>query len=232
MNLLAHLVLADPGRLASPLTLVGNLLPDFARDTPEFRGARAETHPDLPAAARAGVARHRLVDRVTDTHPAFLRLRARLTPAYGRFAGVTADLLLDYALSQRWDAATTSRPANDTTETQTSAAGLPRHPRANFIAHAHQALRSPEARAVMPSTMARTVDAMIENRWLDRYATAPGLDRTLLELSVRFSRRYRRRVVLPPIGNVLTQPQNDLLRDFDELWTALVARCANAKPGP
>lgn len=205
-----------------PLTLVGSLLPDLARDVPAFRGRRGETSPDLPVPVRRAIKQHRLVDRVTDTHPAFLRNRARLTPRYGRFAGVVADVLFDHALSKRWDA--TAKPSLGSNATKTRIPRFPPASRPAFIAAAHTALESEAGREVMHPGMRRVVDAMIEHRWLDRYATPAGLERTFLELSYRFTRRYGRDVDLSGIDDHLDQHAPALLADFDELWDSLIAR--------
>ncbi|MEM8783353.1 MAG: ACP phosphodiesterase [Planctomycetota bacterium] len=235
VNFLAHLALAgvptrvtDAGHAAhatssavpDPLTLVGSLLPDLARDTPAFRGRRGETHPDLPAAVRHGIALHRRVDRATDTHPAFLRTRARLAPRYGRFAGVVADVLFDYALSLRWDDPKTRDHA-------AAPRDFPPISRPDFIAAAHAALQSPQARDAMPPAMARTVDAMIEHGWLLRYADPTGLERTFFELSIRFTRRYARPADLTDITAHLDEHRDALLADFDSLWRHLVDRLAD-----
>lgn len=229
LNFLAHLVLAEgpprvgrpPGAVRprsgapvvlDPLALVGSLLPDLARDVPAYRGRRGETHPDLPKRLRDAIVLHRLIDRVTDTHPAFLRTRARLTPRYGRFAGVVADVLFDHVMSRCWD-----HPAEQDDR-------FPPMPRAAFIIAAHESLQSDEASAVMPTGMTRTIDAMIEHGWLERYATAPGLDRTFLELSYRFTRRYGRAVDLSGVADHVHQHASELLDDFDELWAALLKR--------
>ncbi|MEM7576486.1 MAG: ACP phosphodiesterase [Planctomycetota bacterium] len=234
MNFLAHLVLADecpkvgrpPGATDSntgpadhpaafaPLPLVGSLFPDLAREVPAYRGRRGETHPDLPVSIRHGIARHRRIDRITDTHPAFLRTRSRLTSAYGRFAGVVADVLFDHALSLRWDQAAPTEPC------------FPPIPRTDFIAAAHIALQTESARVVMPPAMRRTIDAMIEHRWLARYATPLGLERTFLELAYRFTRRYGRPIDLTGITSHLAQHSPALLADFDELWNTLLIRIA------
>jgi acyl carrier protein phosphodiesterase len=229
VNFLAYLVLAGLGpksaasagstiALAGTASLVGSLLPDLTRSEPNYRGRKAERHPDLPTETRLAIVVHRRIDRITDTHPAFLRTRARLLPRYGRFAGVLADVLMDHALSTCWDRApeVARHPLPELI--------LPEKARADFILGVHTRLASSEARRLMPPSMAETVAWMLRHRWLDRYATAAGLERTGLELSYRFTRGYGRRVDLGGVADHLQDHGNALLVDFAALWPDLCRR--------
>ncbi|WP_031495876.1 ACP phosphodiesterase [Bryobacter aggregatus] len=87
MNYLGHLILLPDAGLSS----LGNLLGDF------FKGrVDAIAAVDL----RIGVALHRQIDRFTDTHPAVLRSKARMSPLRQRVAGVLVDIFYDHFLAQ------------------------------------------------------------------------------------------------------------------------------------
>ena len=91
MNYLAHAYLAgdaDSDRL-------GGLLGDFVKG-PLPCG--------LPPDLAAGVALHRRIDSYADTHPAFQRSRARVSPARRRYAGVMVDMFYDHLLASHWEA--------------------------------------------------------------------------------------------------------------------------------
>jgi len=91
MNFLAHAYLAgdvDADRL-------GGLIGDFVKG-PLPAG--------LPADVAAGVRLHRQIDVFADTHPAFVRSRARVSPARRRVGGVMIDMFYDHFLARHWDA--------------------------------------------------------------------------------------------------------------------------------
>ena len=90
MNFLAHLYLADP----TPASRIGNLLPDM---TP------GPLKPDQDPEVLTGAQNHKRIDAYTDTHPVFLRTRARFRQRHGRFSGILTDLFYDHVLAQSWD---------------------------------------------------------------------------------------------------------------------------------
>ena len=91
MNHFAHLVLAQP----TPQSTVGNLLGDFARGVAEQ---------PLSLGIRAGLANHRLVDRLTDGDPRVVAMKAAFSPQRRRFAGIALDIYFDHLLITHWDA--------------------------------------------------------------------------------------------------------------------------------
>jgi acyl carrier protein phosphodiesterase len=209
VNLLAHLVLAEPGGLARPAVLLGNVLPDLGASS-----TRGRAFSRWPAAVRAGIERHRWVDRRADAEPAFAEVVAMLRPASGRYAAVVADVLLDHGLSVGWA----------------------RHhpwPRERFIAEAYARLTI--AADAVPAALiadARPVlDRMIERDWLSRYATHEGIAVTLVEMSWRLSRRFDRPVDLTAGLDALPAWRPALVRAADVLMSALIGY-AVAPPGP
>ncbi|NIW39016.1 MAG: DUF479 domain-containing protein, partial [candidate division Zixibacteria bacterium] len=57
----------------------------------------------LPEAVRRGLAVHLLIDRMTDSHPLFKSAAACFSEQRLPYAGVLADISLDYALASRWE---------------------------------------------------------------------------------------------------------------------------------
>ena len=51
---------------------------------------------------RAGISRHRLIDQVTDSHEAFFEIRSMFTQSGLPYAGVFADLAIDWGIASRW----------------------------------------------------------------------------------------------------------------------------------
>lgn len=195
MNFLAHLLLAEP----TPQAWVGSLMPDMVR------GRLPEA---LSAQVMQAVREHRLVDRLTDTHPAFIELKQTLFVRWGRFSGLLADILLDYPLSLDWsDYATTGRE--------------------QFIADVYAGLA--EQRELMPDAMRRTINHMLQHDWLNRYATPRGIRRTLIEFSYRLSTRFERVVELAPVVDDLPELESLLRSTLARLMPDLQQAVQNSR---
>ena len=91
MNFLAHSLLAGD----KPALIVGGVVGDWIKGT--LPGA-------LPDDLAKGVALHRAIDCFAESHPAFNRSRARVSPARRRYAGVLVDIFYDHLLAQNWAA--------------------------------------------------------------------------------------------------------------------------------
>ncbi|MBK8283577.1 MAG: DUF479 domain-containing protein [Ahniella sp.] len=87
MNHLAHFWLAD----ADPLHRLGVALGDF------WRGSVPS---EWPQPLREGLAWHRRVDSLTDSHTAVVEARNRFVPPYRRYAGILLDMWCDHALAR------------------------------------------------------------------------------------------------------------------------------------
>jgi len=89
MNFLAHALLAG----AQPADQLGGLMGDFVKG-PLPAG--------LPHDLAAGVRLHRMIDVYAETHPAFMRSRARVSAQRRRVAGVMVDMFYDHFLARHW----------------------------------------------------------------------------------------------------------------------------------
>ena len=189
LNFLAHLHLAAPGGSATPAALVGSLMPDLVR---------GPLPPGLPPEVAAQVARHRRVDRATDTHPAFLEAAALFRPRLGRWAPVAADVCLDASLCRAWP-------------------GVHPVPLEEAVRGFHAGLF--RGRGLMPPRMRAACRRMIAQGWLLRYASGPGLEATLRQMSDHFGRRLGRAVDLVPAAGVARERAAEL----DRLLVPLLA---------
>ncbi|MDX1803952.1 MAG: ACP phosphodiesterase [Alcanivorax sp.] len=158
MNYLAHLSLSRP----TVASRVGNLLGDF------MRGVEVDT---LPQAVRLGLANHRLVDRLTDTHAAVRDARALFSPARRRFAGVALDVLFDHFLWRHWSL-------------------FYSEPRDATIRLYYRQLV--EGRELMPPAMAAAVTRLVEHDLLSAYARLAGVSQALDVMAgrIRFANRF------------------------------------------
>jgi acyl carrier protein phosphodiesterase len=90
MNFLAHALLAgDDAAL-----VVGGVVGDWIKGP--LPGC-------LPPDLARGVALHRAIDSHAETHPAFRRSRARVSPARRRYSGVLVDIFYDHLLARDWE---------------------------------------------------------------------------------------------------------------------------------
>lgn len=95
MNYLAHFHLATCARQgdAAQGLIIGALLGDFVKG-PLRNG--------WPTDWEAGIALHRRVDALTDSHPEVSALLRTLPPAYRRYGGIMLDVCFDYCLARHW----------------------------------------------------------------------------------------------------------------------------------
>ncbi|MEP4078748.1 ACP phosphodiesterase [Haloferula sp.] len=147
---------------------IGNLLGDFVTGRP------AEI--DLPLDVVAGIIRHRAIDRFTDDHPAVAGARRFFTGERRRFSNAILDICFDHFLARSW---------ND------------HHPLPlrDFLDQCYRELRT--HREWLPTELADSLDARIEDDWLGHYATETGLQEV-------FDRVAERRPACAAIATALT----------------------------
>jgi acyl carrier protein phosphodiesterase len=154
MNFLAHALLAGD----DPALVVGGVVGDWIKGP--LPGC-------LPPDLARGVALHRAIDSHAETHPAFRRSRARVSPARRRYAGVLVDIFYDHLLARDWDA-------------------LHHRPFAEFRLGVYSAVA---ARHVdLPEGSHFALKLMGAEDWFDSYARIEGI----ADVLQRMSRRARR----------------------------------------
>jgi acyl carrier protein phosphodiesterase len=191
MNYLVHFLLTgDDEELR-----LGDVLGDLVKGRVE----RFE-HPGLTARMRTGIQLHRTIDTFSDHHPAVLRSKRILTPAYGRLSSVIVDVFYDHVLARRW------------TE---------HHPRPlpEYTQDVYRTLRGNLHR--LPAAVHSLIHAMSRGDWLRAYATQGGIDRALQGMA-------QRRPVAAGIGTAgrrLSAHFERFSADFDEFLPDLRLRC-------
>lgn len=188
MNWLAHFVLSpDDDRVR-----LGNWLPDVL--------SRDELARFDDPGIRHGIELHRLIDRLTDSHPAVGQARVHLPTGLRRFAGIVLDVTWDHFLARDF-AALTGRELDPFVTTVE--AGLARQ----------QMLLSPEVNEV--------VARMAREGWLRCYGTTAGVELTLTRIARRLSSRARARFVPAAARRALEQGYPHLEAAFGILWRDL-----------
>ena len=154
MNFLAHALLAGD----DPALVVGGVVGDWIKGP--LPGS-------LPPDLARGVALHRAIDSHAETHPAFRRSRARISPARRRYAGVLVDIFYDHLLACDWAVI---------------------HPQP-FAEYRTAVYRQLEARlADLPEHSRHGLELMASEDWLGSYSRIEGIADVLL----RMARRARR----------------------------------------
>ena len=118
----------------------------------------------LPKPILKGIENHRFVDKITDQNQGVRDLRNHFSPLRRRFAGVISDIAFDYFLIKHW--------------TQFSDLEFDQ-----FVDSAYTGLS--ECYEYMPPRMSAIVEAIIEYRWLESYATLDGISQTIDRVSTR-----------------------------------------------
>jgi acyl carrier protein phosphodiesterase len=154
LNYLVHLFLAEP----SPESLLGNLMGDFVK---------GRLGDEWPPAVRAGIERHRRIDRFAQTSPSFRRSKTRLDPALGHYRGILVDVFYDHFLARNWE--------------RHHAQPLP-----DFARHVYRLLA--ENLAALPPGLQTVAPRMIAGDWLVSYREVATVGRALERMSLRLRR--------------------------------------------
>lgn len=178
--------------------MIGNLLPDFVR------GRKAVAwHP----AVAAGAARHRRVDRLTDSHGAHWRACGRLKADHGRFTPILVDVMFDHCLAVEW-------------------AAWHAQPLRRFVDEAYAAMLG--HRALMPTGMRPIIERMASEDWLGSYATVAGMRARFEQMAARFDQRWGRSFCPAAAVASLAAHREALAADFREVFGHLAATAIDA----
>ena len=167
MNLLAHAVLSPD----DPEVLFGNLTADWVKG--RARGG-------LPEGVRRGMELHQRIDGFTDRHPAVGRCAGLLEPAWGRYAPILVDVLLDHVLSVEWERWCTVG-------------------RREFIARVYAAARRHEG--VLPERARYAVQMLLADDWLTCYASLDGIALSFSRMSARLNERGHAVELAPAVAD-------------------------------
>jgi len=189
MNYLAHLYLADD----TDDSIIGNLLGDFVKGSPEGRYRKAIT---------TAIFFHRKVDAFTDAHPITRTSRNRISPKRRRFAGIIVDVCYDHFLAKHW---------RHFAKTDLCC----------YTKRVYSVLG--QNRALLPKRLQSILPRMVSEDWLGSYRHLNGVEKTLDRIAGRLSRgsMFLRAVV--EIQSNYGALEHDFLDFFPELVTFAMA---------
>jgi acyl carrier protein phosphodiesterase len=173
-------------------SFVGNLAGDFVK------GALGDR---FAPAIREGIENHRRVDAFTDSHPEVARFRRVLTPEFGHYSPIISDVFFDHFLAVEWET-------------------WWREPLDVFLARAF-AMMDPLAPS-MPERLAAVYPRMRDGRWFRSYAEVEAIERTLVHLSSRLSRKP----ALAPAVRLLVEEREELQRAWRAFFEEMIERMA------
>ncbi len=183
MNFLAHIFLSGD----NPEVKLGNFFGDFVKGNQLDR---------FPERVRQGIVLHRKIDSYTDAHPVFRESVQLLKPAFGRYAGVMADMYYDYLLAVSFQ--------------QYSVKPLRSFAR-NFYFNA--LLRYP----LLPPRIKRFIFHFVSTNRLQRYASFDGLQASLEIMRTRKSGAIQPEVAIVVLKQYLDELEAHFSLFFPEM---------------
>jgi acyl carrier protein phosphodiesterase len=153
LNYLAHVYLSG----SEPELMIGNFIADAVR------GKQVLLYPEK---VQQGIYLHRQIDAFTDSHQVVAQTKARLRPAYGKYAPVIADMYYDHFLAANFK----------------QVSGLDLQP---FTEKTYSILQANFED--LPERVQQFLPHMIRHNWLLSYSQLSGIHQALSGLSRRTS---------------------------------------------
>lgn len=171
--------------------VVGNFMADFVK---------GKKYKDYPLAIQKGIILHRKIDYFTDTNEVIGTGLKIINSAHGKFSGILMDMYLDYFLAKKFD------QLYDTTV-------------ASFQQETFEILE--KFSTVFPQPVDLMFTYMKKGKWLERYQTKEGLQKSLNGLSSRI--KYENNI---NEGIMTLERHHDELESiFDEFYPQIQTMC-------
>tara|TARA_R110000823_G_scaffold131762_24_gene260163 strand:+ start:629 stop:1159 length:531 start_codon:yes stop_codon:yes gene_type:complete len=159
-------------------------------------GIRGNDYLDYPQEIKKGIILHRYIDTFTDANETFRISKHRLHERYGHYSGVIVDILYDHFLAKNW--------TNYSDESLTS-----------FVFRFYQSLED-NYEALTPKTQ-RILPIMIEQNWLESYATVEGISKILFQMDYRTKFKSKMQFSVEELEAFYDEFENEFTLFFEEL---------------
>ncbi|WP_026715580.1 ACP phosphodiesterase [Flavobacterium gelidilacus] len=166
---------------------IGNFMAD---------GIRGNDYLDYPEQIKKGIILHRYIDTFTDANEIFRISKHRLHERYGHYSGVIVDILYDHFLAKNW--------TKYSDESLTS-----------FVFRFYQSLED-NFEALTPKTQ-RILPIMIEQNWLESYATVEGISKILFQMDYRTKFKSKMQFSVEELEAFYDDFENEFTLFFEEL---------------
>lgn len=166
---------------------IGNFMAD---------GIRGNDYLNYPSEIKKGIILHRYIDTFTDANEIFRVSKHRLHERYGHYSGVIIDILYDHFLAKNWN--------KYSDESITS-----------FVYSFYQSLEdnfdilTPKTRRILP--------IMIEQNWLESYATIEGISKILYQMDYRTKFKSKMQFAVEELETFYSDFENEFTLFFEEL---------------
>ena len=187
MNYLAHIFLSG----ADADLLAGNFMGDFVK---------GRDYLNYPETISNGMVLHRFIDSFTDEHEESARMREKLRPYCGRYAGIALDMIYDYYLAKHW-----ARFSSLSLE--------------EFAENSYLMLE--DYFEMMPEDCQHLYVAMRKMNWLVAYQSLDGIGRSMEGLN----RRLDGNTGFPDTIKLLEDPEINLIEGFNRFFPKLESAC-------
>ena len=154
---------------------LGNLLADLVKGTNRQK---------LSPRFNTGIECHLLIDRFTDRHLIVKGSKTRINGDYKRYSGVLVDIFYDHILARNWQSYSEVSLSEFTEEIYTS-----------FFKNLND----------IPMSTSKTIEQMINEKWLNSYCTMLGVERALIRIKKRLSDKHNKIFI---VSNALKQLEN------------------------
>jgi acyl carrier protein phosphodiesterase len=124
----------------------------------------------FPKKIKEGIILHRALDTFTDKHPTVRLSTHRLFDAYGHYSGVIVDILYDHFLAKNW---------KDYSEI----------PLIDYTQNFYDLLNANYE--ILPLRVQHFLPYMIQDNWLNNYATIDGIGKILYQMDQRTKNRSK-----------------------------------------
>ncbi|EDM43433.1 hypothetical protein SCB49_00250 [unidentified eubacterium SCB49] len=166
---------------------IGNFIAD---------GIKGKKYQKYPSTIQKGILLHRFIDSFTDSHPTVRKSTKRLHEKHGHYSGVVVDILYDHFLAKNWN------QYSDTTLE-------------NYVNNFYEMLQ--DNYVMLPTRIQRMMPYMIADNWLLSYATIPGIDKILTQMSVRVNGKSNMNFAVLELKEFYTEFEEEFTSFFEEL---------------
>ena len=166
---------------------IGNFMAD---------GIRGNDYLDYPEEIKKGIILHRYIDTFTDANETFRISKHRLHQRYGHYSGVIVDILYDHFLAKNW-----TKYSDETLR--------------SFVSRFYQSLED-NFEILTPKTQ-RILPIMIEQNWLESYATIEGISKILFQMDYRTKFKSKMQFSVEELKEFYADFENEFTLFFEEL---------------
>ena len=166
---------------------IGNFMAD---------GIRGNDYLNYPDEIKKGIILHRYIDTFTDANEIFRVSKHRLHERYGHYSGVIVDILYDHFLAKNWN--------KYSDESLTS-----------FVYGFYQSME--ENFDILTPKTQRILPVMIENNWLESYASVEGISKILYQMDYRTKFKSKMQFAVEELEMFYSDFENEFTLFFEEL---------------